>query len=476
MDRERAELHLRRLAETELREAVGGHARPPYRLAALTGRDGHGAARLVRAAEALVAIGAVEPETAGAILQDLQLALTVRRGDAPRTGELARSPYLRRGMHVAATVRSGPATVPPGPAAPGLAPHRVAPAGVMLPIRVDRGSGEMYLLAYAHTVAGARFTMTGWYRGTLEPGDLMDQVTFTDSKGTPYRAVHIGGIGIGEYAGQLRVTPEPPVDIDWLDVTAGDVTRRVSLNPPEQAVEVTPRQYSAGEQYLHHIGATLLASVPAFRGERPPHRALLASGASGLGAVIEALQAAGALPLLHPLRGQLVTLCESLGHTGHDIAAPAARDLPEQWVSLLSYHLRRKLAAAQPASGAADVAIAFPPVDGVAISILGLHNTSDSTVLHASAVLPAGHRSSRPRGFSSHDPLGSMHELPLLWLRDDGGRWHTIRRQVTSYNHDDHELILQLEIVPPLPRTATLEIVVGGATAQASATLPMRWR
>lgn len=489
MDRERAELHLRRLAEAELRDAADGHGKPPYRLTALTARPGPGGVRLSRVAQALVAVGAVGADTAGDILRDLHIALTVRRDDNHRVVELLRMPAIRRGIappaagimqaavrQAARVAASRPAASAGAGATQHPAPRRITPAGVMIPIRADSGSGELHLLAYAHTQAGARFTVVGWLRGMLEPGELMNQVSFCDAKGNSYRAGFAGSIGIAECTGQLRVIPDPPTDIEWLDVTAGDVTRRVPMTTATPPAEVTPRQRTAGEHYLHLIAAGLLASIPVFPGERRAYAVLPAGHASGLGDVIAALHAAGTLSPLNPLRGQLVTLCESLGHRDHGIGAPPARDLPEQWVSLLSYHLRRKPSAIQPGDGAADLAIAFPPIGGVALSALGLHNGADSTVLHASALLPAGHASHRPLGYSGHNALDPMHDIPLIWLRDDGGRWHTIRRQVSSYNHGDHELMLQLEVVPPLPRTATLEIVVSGADAEARAILPLRWR
>jgi uncharacterized phage protein gp47/JayE len=36
--------------------------------------------------------------------------------------------------------------------------------------------------------------------------------------------------------------------------------------------------------------------------------------------------------------------------------------------------------------------------------------------------------------------------------------------------------MLTFDIVPPLPRTATAEILLSGADAEVRATLPLRWR
>jgi hypothetical protein len=87
MNRERAETFLRLLAEAELRE--------PARLA-LPAPASSGAplvmmsVTLTRAAWALTAVGALDPETARAILADTDLALAARRRpEAPEAGVIS---------------------------------------------------------------------------------------------------------------------------------------------------------------------------------------------------------------------------------------------------------------------------------------------------------------------------------------------------------------------------------------------------
>jgi hypothetical protein len=66
MDRERAEAHLRMLAEDEVRRAV---------------LPDHGGARVSRVAQALTAAGALDEETSRQILDDFALACALRHPD-----------------------------------------------------------------------------------------------------------------------------------------------------------------------------------------------------------------------------------------------------------------------------------------------------------------------------------------------------------------------------------------------------------
>ena len=87
MDRERAESHLRQLAEAELRRArTWPAAGVPRR------RDD---ARLALVAQALVAVGAVDAGTAGQIRADFEAAMAVRQLgllNQARPGQRGRSP------------------------------------------------------------------------------------------------------------------------------------------------------------------------------------------------------------------------------------------------------------------------------------------------------------------------------------------------------------------------------------------------
>ncbi len=63
--------------------------------------------------------------------------------------------------------------------------------------------------------------------------------------------------------------------------------------------------------------------------------------------------------------------------------------------------------------------------------------------------------------------------MPSLWLRDDGGHWHTTRPRGFSKRND--EMAMRLVIVPPLHRSAWIEVVVAGKSAEVRTTLALRW-
>jgi hypothetical protein len=63
---------------------------------------------------------------------------------------------------------------------------------------------------------------------------------------------------------------------------------------------------------------------------------------------------------------------------------------------------------------------------------------------------------------------------PAIWFRDGGG-WHATCGGV-SMDLDD-EATMELAVVPPLSRdTDRIEVHAAGRSAQASVTVPVRWR
>jgi hypothetical protein len=226
---------------------------------------------------------------------------------------------------------------------------------------------------------------------------------------------------------------------------------------------------SPGEQFLHVLATGILASSADLEPGR--RRGLLfaarkqyaAEVTTGLGDVVEALIAAGALSPLSEVPGQLATLCESLDIRDHGISAPPAPDLPKPWLSVLTHAHRRRPDATPPGEGCAGAAVALPGIDGVTISVLGLHADEDGTMLHVHAT-----------GIEPN-PEREPSFLPVLWIRDDTGHWHTTRPAGWSTEHDG-EATAQLLIVPPLTRSAAIDIHAAGRSAEVRTTLPVRWR
>jgi hypothetical protein len=256
---------------------------------------------------------------------------------------------------------------------------------------------------------------------------------------------------------------------------------RIDLTPgngPPAGAGVTVREEgtSPGEHLLHQMATRLLLLALAFPHEirldpAVPGPDRFSCVADGLGDAIAALQACGAMCALSPVPGQLAALCANLDVTGHGITARPARQLPEPWLSMLAHYHRRQPEQTPGRDGCAAAATALPELDGIRLAILGLHNSEGRTVLygHASGMTPGGFDG--PPDVESDFPL-------RLWVRDSHGRWHATRAAPRGWSAEDHsEITLSLEVVPPLSRaTAWIEVLAAGQSAQARATLPLRWQ
>ena len=228
--------------------------------------------------------------------------------------------------------------------------------------------------------------------------------------------------------------PDPPHDPRWLDLattTGGGPPTRIVLpaaagqTRPPAATDVTIGQTptSPGEHLLSTIAARLLAAVPPlphdpWRYGTAPRPRQLPGIADGLGDVITALQACGALPPHSPVPGQLAALCARLNVTGHGITTPPARDLPEPWLSVLTQYQHRETGAAPVRDGCAVAAVVLPELDGIQLAILGLHNCQDSTIVHMHA--------SGPMCDVIYGP-DELYAWVMIWIRDSDGRWHATR-------------------------------------------------
>ncbi len=169
-----------------------------------------------------------------------------------------------------------------------------------------------------------------------------------------------------------------------------------------------------------------------------------------------------------PVPGQLAGLCTRLGLSGHGITAPPA-GLPEPWESMLTrYHCRKPYQVPAPGSWAAPVA-ELPELDGTRVTILGLHHGEFHTILHtlvSGVTLEDDWKYSRV-----------VRPLPVLWIQDNSGRWHTTQTEGISHPVVNGKVVLWLRIRPPLDRSTTwIDVVATGQSAEARATLPLRWK
>jgi hypothetical protein len=455
MDREGAETHLRLLAEAELRHATTRPADGGL-------LDECHSARLELVAQALHAVRAFDMAAANEIQAELALALGVRQ---PRQGPAGPVPYAQ--ANLAWLMQSARYSTAPHRTPSPHAPWRVVPVGRVIRTRVGDVQGEVHLLTYMQTAAGARFTAISYRRpdqvperhslppgapppGAPPPGVVhAGRFTAVDDQGTGYQFGVSPGPSRTEWSGVLDLRTSPPQGIRWLDLspTPGGPATRIDLtsqpaSPPE--ITVTPAAVEPGELLLTEIAAGFLALASPDQVPLHPSAARpgpLSQAADGLADIIAALQAGAALSPSSRLPGQLAGLCTRLGIGGHGIAAPPAGDLPEPWLSMLAY-CRRGKPERVPGPDWAVTAIELPELDGARITVLGLHNGGDGQFLHllASGVTPEWSRRQRTglvanrasgTGYSGHDAAGLRPALtgpvaaanvvsgPMHWCRDE---------------------------------------------------------
>ena len=135
---------------------------------------------------------------------------------------------------------------------------------------------------------------------------------------------------------------------------------------------------------------------------------------------------------------------------------------------LLTY-CRHRTPEQAPVPGWAAIATELPELDGARITVLDLHNGQPGQFLHllASGVTP-----------EYTWPYGTIaNRMPILWLRDRNGRWHTARPARSSPLRDTDDVLLWLRVVPPLDhRTLWIDLVATGQSAELRARLPLSWK
>jgi len=389
---------------------------------------------------------------------------------------------------VAARSMTAVAAGAPGSSGPRTPPCFATRVGQVIPVRAEDVSGEMYLLSYAQTESSARFTVVVRARGEFVPPGIehsgmyrpfavfpVHEFVATDDQGTSYPMDFSGrrGSRATELTGEIILQPGPPAGRRWLDLSTGpgEPAVRIDLDPadrPPAAAEVTVGEATAspGEHLLNNGATRVLPLAVAFPQEVWPPPAAQPKGpltytADGLGDMVTALQACGALSPFSPVPGRLAALCARLNVTGHGIAVPPARELPEPWLSLLAHYHRRRPEAGPGRHGCAAAAVMFHELDGIRLAILGLCHSDASTVLF---VLASG---LMPRGLNG-PPCVPPDFWPRIWVRDSGGRWHATRTGV--WTEEDDEVVMRLEVVPPLSHATTwIDVVAAGPRRQRNA-------
>jgi hypothetical protein len=135
--------------------------------------------------------------------------------------------------------------------------------------------------------------------------------------------------------------------------------------------------------------------------------------------------------------------------------------LPEPWRSVLFQSMARRLTR-QPARSA-PLAAVLPESDGIGLTVLGLHDSGDRSVVFMHAI-----------GMNGGGPY-EQDRWPVIWIRDSAGGWHATSANGSA--DQDREVTMGMLVVPPLSRdTDRIEVVVVGRSAEVRATLPVRWQ
>ena len=238
MDREGAETYLRLLAEAAMRGSLSRAAEP----------GPPGASRMMVVGQALTAVGALDPVIAEEILTDFRLAVSVRqlRGEPGQVAGQAvpAAQWLGQGravLHRKPPPAPAAGSAPPGDDAGQERADRFVPIGLTVPFHAGAISGELCLMSFAQTGAGARFVAAWGVRtpslepqlGYQHPGLIpFEEFTVTDDRGGRYQLDHSPGSDM-EWPNLISLSPAPPEDIRWLDVAPPyRQAVRVDLRPP----------------------------------------------------------------------------------------------------------------------------------------------------------------------------------------------------------------------------------------------------
>src|SRR6185437_13677669 len=275
MNREGAETYLRLLAEAAMRHALA--ASPEQRLAGSANLGGY-RTRLKLVGQALAAVGALDFGTLEDILVDFNLAMAVRAASAPGDpGQALATSLALHGQPVHQLpmtwgVRLGlgraEVTGPERETGPDDA-GRFVPVGLKVPFRDADVSGELFLMSYTRTRAGARFFAVWNLRvPTLRDISLIPfgQFTVADDRGARYD-LEFAPSGDSGWTSEIVLCPAPPADARWLDVTApGNTAVRVGIGAADGGgtdnAPVSKTGTSPGEHLLATIGERLLTAVP----------------------------------------------------------------------------------------------------------------------------------------------------------------------------------------------------------------------
>jgi hypothetical protein len=287
----------------------------------------------------------------------------------------------------------------------------------------------------------------------------LDNIRAVDDRGGTYHASFSGGGGDGKWDGRLSLAPAPPAGVRWLDMTLpGASVVRIPMDTPPADLRVRTEAVTttAADRLLDALNARAMLA-----GATDAAEDFTAEYTSNVAGIAADLLAAG---VLTTRSGSLRRLSGTAAHFGvplpGSLAAIEPADLPADWLSLPARADRT-----DGPTGIISVAAVLPEVDGTQCVIEELMSDGDSATMQIHA-----------RGWPEHRHRAGLRIEKFEWTaRDDVGGWYLVEDVGGSYS--DGEADLELGFTPALDsRAEALDIILTGATAQVSVTVPLDWQ
>ncbi|HWH09529.1 MAG TPA: hypothetical protein VG165_00225 [Solirubrobacteraceae bacterium] len=440
-----AELYLRVAGEGTLLDR-GERQRPPW------------SSRLGSAAQALVAVGAIDEQTAADVLDDYSLAEALRTPDGSpvRHGLRAR---FRPPVPPVPLGAPGPPGAPGAPGAPGganpttpLGPRRVVACGHEIQTPSERFHVRYVSLGDQATRVGVSFRpgpasglgpRRGLPRASGPPG-RPPQPTLTDDRGTSVQSHFVGG-GADEWRGYFQAVAPLNREAAWIELDGARIELVDVCSPAEVSVERLPDDHSPAARHLWRLVAAGRRQMPGGQSAEP---------------AIEALIACGALAADDPVIGETQAVREAIGHRPLG-TGPGAPRLPDPWHSLLS-----RAGLADGPCGTLTLSAVTPPFDGVSVAVTTLESTAEEWTITVE-VAP--------------DVITSLPFIPLArdrglswWARDDRGNHYLGTGASWSGGGDLGSG--EISFWPALDPAATeLALMPTAETERAVIRLPLTW-
>jgi len=393
---------------------------------------------LLEYARALIAIGAIKPARARAVIDDYSLAEAVRsdegrqhygiamahRGRSRRSRSVALKPRrvvpcdrtiedANGALHVRHVTLSEDSTSLAVTWRPNLSGRR-------------RSDGRGHMLAYV-----------GGPRGPV-------QRTLTDDRGTSVGTGFSGGGSDEQWQGHLTAAQPLAPDTAWIEIDG----ERLDLTGEAITCEVTIEPLA--EQRTAHAYLWHRLAIPGFPG--PPE----------IEGSIDALIAAGALEPDDPVLTEIRAVRDVMPrHPGMPYGGRGrSRSLPEPWRSLL----RRPGDHGGP-DGTITLSAVTPPFDGFSVAISSLESRADGFSVEVD-VAP---------GLVGRGPSRELESRELAWwAADERGNHHL--GQLGSWSGSENHTSGEINFWPALRSKARyLSIMPTGEVSRAVITIPLVW-